>query len=49
MQEQIITLLKKYEDGVPLKIERTTIFLLAAATILVVFISALIVKYVKKI
>ena len=38
-----------YKDGVPVKIERSTIVMLSAAALMVVALSALIVKLVKKI
>ena len=48
MNEQITQLLERYKDGVPVKIEAGTIAGLAAAAILTVAVSAVIVKYVKK-
>ena len=49
MNEQLTQLLQNYKDGIPVKIERSSILLLSAAAILVVAISAMIVKLVKKI
>lgn len=49
MNEQFTLLLENYKDGVPVKIERTSIIWLAAAALLVVTISALIIKLVKQI
>lgn len=47
--EQFNQLLVNYKDGVPVKIERSTVVMLSAATLMVVALSALIVKLVKKI
>ena len=47
MNEQIIQLLENYKDGVPVKIERSSLLALAAVAILVVAISAGIVKIIK--
>lgn len=47
--EQLNQLLANYKDGVPMKIERSSVLLLSAAAILVVLISAMIVKLVQKI
>lgn len=49
MNEQLTQLLQNYKDGVPVKIERSSILLLSAAAILVVAISAMIVKLIKKV
>lgn len=46
---ELAQLLANYKDGVPVKIERTSLIWLAATAILVVTISAMIVKLVKKI
>ncbi len=46
---EINQLLANYKDGIPVKVERTTLVWLAATAILVVAISAMIVKLVKKI
>ena len=48
MQDQIIQLLDNYKDGVPVKVEHTTIIELCAAAIATVIISAVIVKFIKK-
>ncbi len=48
MNQELTQLLANYKDGVPVKIERSSIILLSAAAILVVAISAMIVKLVKK-
>ena len=46
--EQLNQLLVNYRDGVPVKVERSTIFMLSAAALMVVALSAMIVKLVKK-
>ncbi len=48
MNDQLTQLLENYKDGVPVKVERTTFVWLAATAILVVTLSAMIVKLVKK-
>lgn len=48
MNQELTALLANYKDGVPVKIERSSVVVLSAAAILVVAISALIVKLVKK-
>ena len=48
MNEQVVQLLENYKDGVPVKIERSSIVLLSAAALLVVGLSALIIKLIKK-
>ena len=48
MNDQLTQLLENYKDGVPVKVERTTFVWLAATDILVVTLSAMIVKLVKK-
>lgn len=47
MNQEITQLLANYKDGVPVKIERSSVMLLSAAAILVVAISAGIVKIIK--
>lgn len=47
MNEQIIQLLENYKDGVPVKIERSSLIALAAVAVLVVALSAGIVKIIK--
>ena len=47
MNDQLIQLLQNYKDGVPVKIERSSLVALAATSILVVAISAGIVKIIK--
>lgn len=47
MNEQMIQLLENYKNGVPVKIERSSLVALAATAILVVAISAGIVKIIK--
>lgn len=49
MNDQLTVLLENYKDGVPVKIERTSLVLLAAVSLLVITIGALIVKFVKNI
>jgi hypothetical protein len=48
MNTELTELLANYKDGVPVKIERSSIVLLSAAAILVVAICAGIVKIIKK-
>lgn len=48
MNPELTQMLTNYKDGVPVKIERSSILWLAAAAIMVVGISAMIVKLVKK-
>lgn len=48
MNEQIIQLLENYKDGVPVKVERSTIVTLAITELLVIALGAVIVKIVKK-
>ena len=48
MNQELTQLLANYKDGVPVKIERSSVVLLSAAAIMVVAISAMIVKLVKK-
>lgn len=47
MNQELTQLLSNYKDGVPVKIERSSVVLLSAAAILVVAISAGIVKIIK--
>ena len=47
MNDQIIQLLENYKDGVPVKIERSSLIALAAVAVLVVALSAGIVKIIK--
>ena len=49
MNQDLNQLLANYKDGVPVKIERSTVVMLSAAALMVVALSALIVKLVKKI
>ena len=48
MNQELNQLLSNYKDGIPVKIERSTIVMLSAAALLVVALSALIVKLVKQ-
>ncbi len=48
MNEQIVQLLENYKDGVPVKLKRESLIWLSACTVLVVALSAMIVKIVKK-
>lgn len=48
MNQELTLLLQNYKDGVPVKIERSSVVLLSVAAILVVAISALIVKLIRK-
>ena len=45
--QQLTELLENYKDGVPVKIERSSVILLSAAALLVVALSAGIVKIIK--
>lgn len=47
MNQELTELLSNYKDGVPVKIERSSLVALAATAILVVAISAGIVKIIK--
>ncbi len=47
MNDQIIQLLENYKDGVPVRIERSSLIALAAVAVLVVSLSAGIVKIIK--
>ncbi len=49
MNQELTQLLANYKDGISVKIERSSILWLSAAAIMVVAISAMIVKLVKKI
>lgn len=49
MNQELNQLLVNYKDGVPVKIERSTVVMLSAAALMVVALSALIVKLVKQI
>ena len=48
MNQELNQLLANYKDGVPVKIERSTVVMLSAAALMVVALSARIVKLVKK-
>ena len=48
MNTEFAELLANYKDGVPVKIERSSIVLLSAAALLVIGLSALIIKLIKK-
>lgn len=48
MNQELNQLLANYKDGVPVKIERSSVIMLSAAAIMVVALSAMIVKLVKK-
>lgn len=48
MNQELNQLLVNYKDGVPVKIERSTVVMLSAAALLVVALSALVVKLVNK-
>lgn len=47
MNQELTQLLANYKDGIPVKIERSSIVLLSVAAILVVAISAGIIKIIK--
>lgn len=49
MNQELTQLLQNYKDGIPVKIERSSILWLSAAAIMVVAISAMVVRLVKKI
>lgn len=48
MEAQLATLIENYKDGVPVKVERSTIVMLAAAELLVIALGAMIMKTIKK-
>ncbi len=48
MNEQIVQLLENYKDGVPVKIERSTLVTLALTELAVIVLGALVVKIIKK-
>lgn len=48
MNEQLNILVENYKDGVPVKVEQSSVIMLSVATIITVTICALIVKYIKK-
>ena len=48
MNDSLNILLENYKDGVPVKIERSSVIMLSAAALFVVAIGALIVKLVKQ-
>ena len=48
MNDKLTQLLENYKDGVPVKIERSSLILLAAVSLLVITIGAMIVKLVKQ-
>lgn len=48
MNQEFNQLLANYKDGIPVKIERSTVVMLSAAALMVVALSAMIVKLVKK-
>lgn len=48
MNDSLNILLENYKDGIPVKIERSSVVMLSAAALLVVTLGALIVKLVKK-
>lgn len=48
MNQELNQLLANYKDGVPVKIERSSVIMLSAAALMVVALSAMIVKLVKK-
>lgn len=49
MNEQVIQLLENYKNGVPVKIERSSIIALCAAAVLTVAVSAMVVRIINKI
>ena len=49
MNEQLNQLLLNYREGVPVKVERSTVIMLSAAALMVVVLSALVFKLIKKI
>lgn len=46
--QQLAILLENYKDGVPVKIERSSVIMLSAAALMVVALSALLIKLVKQ-
>lgn len=48
MNEQIVQLLENYKDGVPVKVERSTVVTLAVTELLVIALGAVIVRIIGK-
>ena len=48
MNDQLTQLLENYKDGVPVKIERSTVITLALTELLVIALGAVIVKIINK-
>ena len=48
MNEQLNILVENYKDGVPVKVEQSSVIMLSVAAIITVTICALIVKYINK-
>lgn len=48
MNEQLNILVENYKDGVPVKVEQSSVIMLSVATIITVTICALIVKYINR-
>lgn len=48
MNEQLNQLLLNYREGIPVKVERSTVVMLSAAALLVVALGALTVKMINK-
>lgn len=48
MNDQLTQLLENYKDGVPVKIERSTVITFALTELLVIALGAIIVKIIKK-
>lgn len=48
MNDQVIQLLENYKNGIPIRIERSTIIMLAVSELLVIIMGAAIVKIIKK-
>ena len=48
MNEQLSILIENYKDGVPVKVERNTIIMLALTELAVIALGAVIVKIIEK-
>lgn len=47
MTQELTQLLANYKDGVPVRIEQSSVVMLSVAAVLVVAVSALVIKYIK--
>ena len=48
MNEQLNILFENYKDGIPVKVEQSSVIMLSVAIVITTTICALIVKYIKK-